>query len=89
MLHAFDHINGIRKNKLLERESVYVININDDIEKHIKNCTKCLMFWQIQPKDKIIHQGIPAKPWGTVGADMYTLNNEHYHCIEIIIANFL
>ena len=44
---------GIEKTKLLAWESVYWININDDIENHIKNCTTCLTYQQTQSIDKI------------------------------------
>ena len=60
---------------------VYWLNINDDIEKHIKNCTTCLTFQQTQLKDKIIHHDSPAKAWEVIGADMFTLNNKHYLCM--------
>ena len=50
------HVNhmGIEKTKLLACNSVYWVDINDDIEKHIKNCSTCLTFQQMQPKDKIM-----------------------------------
>ena len=81
---------GIEKTKLLVRQLVCWININDDIEKHIKNCTTCLTFQQRQPKDKIIHHDILAKPWEIVGTEMVTLNNKHYLCIvNFIMANSL
>ena len=67
---------GIEKTKLLACESVYWINVNDDTEKQIKNCTICLTFQQTQLKDKIIHHDIPAKPWEVIGTDMFTLNNK-------------
>ena len=77
------HINyiGIEKTKLLACKLVYWFNINDDIEKHRNYCTTCLTFQQTQPKDKIIHHYILAKPWEIIGADMFTLNNKHYLCI--------
>ena len=39
------HLNhmAIKKN-LLIRESVYWVNINNDIENHVKNCNTCLEF---------------------------------------------
>ena len=83
--HALDklHVNhmGIEKTKLLACELVYWVNINDDNENCIKNCTTCLTFQQTQPKDKVIHHDILAKPWEIIGADMFTLNNKHYLCI--------
>ena len=40
------HINHIRieKEKLLACESLYWVNINDDIKNFIKSCTTCLTF---------------------------------------------
>ena len=72
---------GIENAKLLAHELIYWVNINDDIEKHINNCTTCVAFQQTQPKDKIIHHDIPAKPWELIGADRFNLNNKHYLCI--------
>ena len=73
-LHA-SHM-GIEKTKLLACESIYWTNINDDIEKHIKNCSTCLDFQQTQPKEKIMHPKIPAKPWKIVGRDMFILHHK-------------
>ena len=72
---------GIEKTKLLTCKFVCWVNRNDDIDKHIKNCTTCLTFQQKQPKDKIIHHNIPAKPWEVIGEDMSTPNNKYYLCI--------
>ena len=44
---------GIEKTKLLACKLVYWVNINDDIEKHIKNYTTCLAFQQTQLKNNI------------------------------------
>ena len=35
----------------------------------------------MQPKDKMIHHDILARPLEVTGADMFTLNNKHYLCI--------
>ena len=44
---------GIESTKLLTCESVYWVDINTDIDKHIKRCNTCIEFQQIQPKEKI------------------------------------
>ena len=72
---------GIEKTKLITHESVYWVNINTDIEKHIKGCNTCLEFQQTQPKEKIIHHDISLRPWEVLGADIFHLNNKHYLCI--------
>ena len=41
----------------------------------------CLEFQQMKPKEQIMHNEIPRKPWEVVGADMFTLHNKHYLCI--------
>ena len=76
------HLNhmGIEKTKLLVHELVYWVNINSDIENHIKNCTTCLEFQQMQPKEKIIHHEILLRPWEVLGIDIFQLNKK-YLCI--------
>ena len=49
--------------------------------KPYKSCSTCLHFQQIQPREKIIHHNILDKPWGVIGADMFTLNKKNYLCI--------
>ena len=72
---------GIEKTKLLTGELVYWVDINTDIEKHIKNCNMCLEFQQTQPKEKIVHHDIPLRPWEVLGADVFHFNNKNYVCI--------
>ena len=77
------HLNhmGIEKIKLLVGESVYWVNINTDIDKHIKSCNTWLEFQQTQPKEKKIHHDIRLRPWEVLGADILHLNNKNYLCI--------
>ena len=43
---------GIGKTKLLVQEFIYWPNISNDIKNiYRENCTTCLMFQQMQPKD--------------------------------------
>ena len=50
---------SIEKTKLLTCKSIYWVDINTDIEKHVKRCNTCLEFQQTQPKEKIMHHNIP------------------------------
>ena len=72
---------GTEKTKLLTCESVYWADINTDIKKHVKNCTTCLEFQQMEPKEKIVHHVIPLRPWEVLGADIFQFNNKNYFCI--------
>ena len=58
---------GIKKTKLFMCESVYWVNINNNIDNHIKNCNICLEFQQTQPKEKILHHDILLGPWAVLG----------------------
>ena len=70
-----------KKKKLLTCESVYWVNINTDIEKHIKSCNTCLEIQQTQPKEKIIHYDTPLRPWEMLVADIFHFHNKNYLCI--------
>ena len=72
---------GIKKPKLLMHKSIYWVNINTNIEKHIKGCNTCLEFQQTQPKEKIIHHDILLRPWEVLGVNIFHLNNKNYLCI--------
>ena len=75
------YVSHMGIEKLLACESIYWVNVNDDIENFIKSCSTCLTFQQTQSKDKMIHHDIPVRPWDIIGTDMFTLNNKHYLCI--------
>ena len=85
------HVNhmGIEKTKLLACKSIYWVNVNNDIENYIKNCSTCLEFQQTQPMDKIIHHDIPIRPWDVLGVDIFQLNNKNYLCIVDYHSKFL
>ena len=70
-----------KKTKLLACRSVYWVNINNDIEKHVKNCSMCLEFQQTQPKEKTIQHDILLRPWEVLGVDIFQLSNKNYLCI--------
>ena len=71
---------GIEK-KLLVHESIYWVNVNNDIENYVKNCSTYLDFQQAHPKERTIHHGIPMRPCDVIGANMFQHNNKNYICI--------
>ena len=77
------HVNhmGIKKLKLLECESIYWVQINDDIKNYVKYCSTCLEFQQMLLMEKNIHHDISMRPWDVTGTDMFQLNNRIYICI--------
>ena len=75
--------------ELLTHKSVYWVNINNDIENHLKNCSMCLELQQMQPKEKIIHHDILLRPWGVIGVNIFQLNNKNYLCVVDYHSKFL
>ena len=66
---------AIEKMKLLVHESVYWLNMNEDIENTMKQCATCPDYQQTQPHEKTILYELPCTPWEVVGADIFSLNN--------------
>ena len=73
------------------RDYYYSSRFNQQYEKltPYKNCSTCLDFQQIQPKENFIHHDIPGKPLEEIGADKFTLNNKNCLCIVDYHSEFL
>ena len=69
------NISGIEKTRLLVHASLYWVNINKFIKNVITNNLTCLQFQATKPNDKPIPHATPGKRWETVGADIFTHNN--------------
>ena len=67
----------IENTRLLTCDSLHWVNINSDIENAVKICPLCVDFQMMQYD---LHE-IPGRQWGTVGTDIFTLNDKHYMCI--------
>ena len=49
--------------------------------KEDKNFLTYPEFQEIQSKDKVKSYEIPGRPWESLKADIFTIDNEHYVCI--------
>ena len=54
--------------------------MNTDMEKAIKSHPTCPDHLATEPKDKVMSHEIPGRLWECVGADIFTINNDHYLC---------
>ena len=73
------HINmGIKKTRLLVMESVYLVNMNTDIENPVKQFTTCLQYQQTQPHEKTIACELLCKPLEVVSADISWLKIKYF-----------
>ena len=59
-------------------ESVYWVNMNEDINNTVKQCGTCLEYQQTQPHKKTVPYEILCKPWEKFGADFFLLNIAHF-----------
>ena len=80
---------GIKRIRLLARESICWVNINAYSVNSIKNCTTCPEFQATQLKDKLILYGILGTSWETVNAYLFVLDNKASLCIGDFQLNFL
>ena len=71
--------HGYTETRLKAQDSLHLLNMNADIKDVAKNCSQYMDFQLKQPKCKIMPHEILDKPWETVGADLFTLNCNHFH----------
>ena len=62
---------GNEKTKLSARETVFWPNMNNDIERLVKQCGPCNENQCSQPHEKLRQHEIPSKPWEKVGGDLF------------------
>ena len=72
---------GIEKMRLLVCKSVYLVNLNADIENRIKHCSTHLGYQNMQLQEKTIPHKILSKPWEVLGADIFMVGDETLLCI--------
>ena len=71
---------GIKKTRLLVRESMYWINMKTDIENAMRQCITCLQYQQTQLHDKMIPYELPCRLWKVFGVDNFMINNKMLLC---------
>ena len=71
---------GTEKTRLPAQESIYLINMNADIDNAIK-IVPYINFQATQPKIQHCHMRYQKRPWESVTADIFSINNKHYPCI--------
>ena len=68
---------GIEKCRLRARQAVFWCNMNQDIERLVKNCSTCQECQKSQPKEPLIP--VEAKHvWDILGTDIFMWNNENH-----------
>ena len=75
---------GMEKCKLRAKSCVYWPDIYKQIENTVASCDTCKTFQNSQQKEPMIPSDIPSRPWHTVSADLYKVNEAWY----IILADY-
>ena len=88
---VIDHIKlKGRKIRIPKRTTKKVLNQlhnnqmgikNETLGSHIKKCSTCLEFQQIQLKEKLIDHEVSARPREVVSVNMFSLYNKSFLCI--------
>ena len=69
---------GIKKTRLLMRESVYWPNIYTDIETMVKCCAVCQESQTEHRQQHILAHDVPSTPWTKVASDMFQIKGDNY-----------
>ena len=69
---------GITKNQLLAKTTVYWPNINQDIDNFVNNCEVCQQALPSQPHEPLHQHPIPERAWQVLGTDVFNWNNKDF-----------
>ena len=53
-------------------------NMQSQIEDMVSGCSTCSEFRKSNPKEPMISHELPERPWQTVAADLFQIENEQY-----------
>ena len=60
------------------REVLFWPGMTAEIKEYISSCDTCNAYRQDQPKEPLISQPVPDRPWSRVAADLFTLDKKDY-----------
>ena len=66
---------GTEKTRLLMYESIYSVNMNDDIENAVEHCSTCLEYQHMKLQEYTMPYEVADKLWELGGTNMFMINN--------------
>ncbi len=69
---------GIERTKRRARQTVYWPGINADIKNMIDTCEPCQLYQPSQPKETIISDPVPSRPFVDTSADLFSYGSAQY-----------
>ena len=76
--HIHESHQGMVKCKQGARDILFWPGMSSQIEDKVSTCSTCRQFQRAQPKEPIVIQEIPDRPWAKIGSDLFELNSAHY-----------
>lgn len=62
------------------RETLYWPGMNAEVTNFIQKCDTCMAYRSNQPKEPLICNEVPYRPWEKIGTDIFTVNDKSYLC---------
>ena len=69
---------GIVKCKQRARDILFWPGVSSQIEDKVSKCSVCNQFQRAQPREPMIIQEPPDRPWSKIGCDLFEFNGVHY-----------
>ena len=69
---------GIVKCKQRARDILFWPGMSSQIEDKVSKCSVCNQFQRAQPKEPMVIQELPDRPWAKVGSDLFEFNGAYY-----------
>ena len=70
--------HGIVKCKQRARDILVCPGMSSQIEDKVSKCSVCNQFQRAQPKEPLIIQEPPDRPWSKIRCDLFEFNGVHY-----------
>ena len=79
---------GVEKTRLLARECVYWVGMNEDIETLIRNCPICQRHSPANRREPLLPHSVPKRPWQRLVTDLFQLDQKHYLLVVDAFSKF-
>ena len=68
---------GIVTCKQRARDILFWPGMSSQIEDKVSKCSTCSQFQRAQPKEPMVIQELPDRPWAKIGSDLFEFNGAH------------
>ena len=66
------------------REVLFWPGMTAEIKEYISSCDTCNAYRKDQPKEPLVSQPVPDRPWSRVAVDLFTLDKKDYIVIYLL-----